>query len=199
MDLSAKFKAIEIGKFLAQFDDMIDILKLINNEVISLKQNAQLRMESAKELYSIKNSGNWTREAFVYVPRKGVFLVKNSPMIENAKEAVQAFKNRTEYFLADEQVESCLASSVKLTGIKIPTNRFKDNEITSFAFEDVAEKYGNFLYESGIKEMPVYLTCFSDKPFARQMKFMGSFHNSAFNSIGNLLDNFSLYGVKNRK
>ncbi len=205
MDLEAKtkIKFVNIGALIgnANFDEALEILSSVNCELISLPQIAQLRIQLGKNSYFSRN-GNYTREAFIYSPKKGAFLTKNSPIINNVnniKEAVQAHKKGIEYFLTDEQVEQALSNSVRLVGRKIPTNRFKENEITAFAFEEIAEQYGNFLYESGVKEMPVYLSCFSKNPFARQMKFMSLSHKSAFNSIGKFfgdLKNLEVCGVK---
>ncbi len=205
MDLESKtetkFAKLESTLVYAEFDEALEILNSINYELISLPQVAQLRIQRGKEHYFSKN-GNYTREAFIYSQKKGAFLTKNSPIIESAeniKKAIQSHKNKSEYFLTDEQVEQALVNSIRIRGINIPTNRFKENEITAFAFEDIAEIYGNFLYESGIKEMPVYLSCFSKNPFARQMKFMSLSHKSAFNSIGKFfgdLKELKVCGVK---
>lgn len=189
---------LELELVSAQFDEAVEILSSINSEIISLSQSAELRIKYGKDFYFSKN-GNWTKEAFIYVPRKGVFLTKNSPIIKNSREAVQAHKNKNEYFLTDAQVGETLSNSIRVFGINIPTNKFKDNEITAFAFGNLAEKYGDFLYERGIKEMPINLTCFSDKPFARQMHLNGFYSKSAFNSIGNLFKDYKLCGVKKIK
>ncbi len=192
---------IESTIIYAEFDEALEILNLINYEFVSLRQIAQLRVSYGKEHEFSKNE-NLAREGILYVPKKGIFLTKNSPILDNAKEAVRAHKNGREYFLTDEQFEQSLTNSVRLVGRKIPTNRFKENEITAFAFGNFAEKYGNFLYESGIKEMSVYLANFSDKPFARQMKFMELESNSAFNSIGKFfgdIKELKVCGVKNIK
>ena len=202
MDLETKtetkFAKLESTIIYAEFDEALEILSSINYEFISLQQVAQLRIQQGKDFYFSKD-GNWTKEAFIYSPEKGAFLTKSSPIIGNEREAVQTHRKGVEYFLTDEQVEKSLTNSVGLVGRKIPTNRFKENEITAFAFGEIAEQYGNFLYEYGIKEIPVYLTCFASRPFARQMKFMGLSHNSAFNSIGKFfgdIKKFEICGVK---
>jgi len=198
MNRQANSSILELELVSAQFNEAVEIFKSINSKIISLSQSAELRVKYGKDFYFSKN-GNWTKEAFIYAPRKGVFLTKNSPIIKNANDAVQAHKNKSEYFLTDEQVEEALINSIRVFGINISTKKFKDNEITVFAFGDLAEKYGNFLYELGVKEMPINLTCFSDKPFARQMYFNGFYNKSALNSIGTLFSDYKLCGMKNLK
>lgn len=200
MDLERKTEIksakLESTIIYAEFDKALEILSSINYEFISLLQNAQLRISYGKEHYFSKNE-NLVREAVLYVPKKGIFLTKNSPIINNAKEAVQINKNGNEYFLTGKQVEQALINSVKLLGKSIPTNRFKNNKITNFAFGNFAEQYGNFLYESGIEKMPIYLTRFSDKPFARQLRFKGlGISSSAFNSFGKISGDYAICGVK---
>ena len=156
----------------APFDKAKEALENKRYRIISLEENARLRMQQRKN-YSVSQNGNWTREGVLNLPDKRIVLTRNSPIMINAKEATSAHRNGNEYFLTQEQVEQALQDSVKLSGKDIPTNDFKNNEITNFAFGDVAESYGLFLKEAGIKEMPVYLANVSDKPFARQIWFRG--------------------------
>lgn len=155
------------------FNEGKKALKSDGYEVIGLRDNALLRMQEGAQSY-VSQNGNWTREGVVYVPKKGIFLVKNSPIMANAKDATNCHRNGKEFYLTDEQVEQALASSmIELTDKAISTNKFADNEITAFAFGDIAEDYGNFLKENDIKSMPVYLVSLGDKPFARQLWFRG--------------------------
>ena len=148
--------------------------------IISLEENAKLRIQQGKGSYISKN-GNRTREAVIYLPDKRIILTKNSPIMENPKEATTAYRNGNEYFFTNEQVEQALQDSVSLSGKAIPTNDFKNNEITNFAFGDIAENYGLFLKNAGINKMPVYLANVSNKPFARQMWFWYLDGNSELN------------------
>ena len=164
-------------------------------EIISLAQNAQLRMQQGAGS-PVSRNGNWTREGVLYVPKKGAFLTRNSPIMQNAKEATQAHRKGRDYLLTDEQVEQSLQDSVQLSGNEIPTNRFGENEITNYAFGDQAEAYGKFLREAGIKEMPVYLANVLDEPFARQMWFGGLGGGSGLGGLsGDLYDDLRLRGV----
>jgi len=149
------------------FDEGKEALEKQGYRIISLQENAKLRMQEGKDAYVSRN-GNWTREGVLYIPKKGIFLTKKSPIMENAKEATDCHRDNKEFYLNKEQVEKALADSVKLLGNTIPTSRFGENKIANYAFGDSAKDYGLFLKEAGIEEMPVYLCNLEDKPFARQ-------------------------------
>ena len=154
----------------APFDEAKKALESNGYKIISLEENARLRMQEGRDSWESRYS-NWTREGIVYITDKRIFLTKNSPIIENPKEATECSRKRVEYYLTDKQVEQALNDSIKLSKESIPTNRFKDNEITAFAFGNIAEQYGLFLKGIGIKEMSVHLANVYDKPFTRQMLF----------------------------
>ena len=152
----------------APFDKGKEALEEARYRIISLQQNAQLRMQEGPASFVSRN-GNWTREGVIYVPNKGKFLTKKSPIMANAREATACNRAGAEFYLTDAQVEESLADSVELSDKAVPTNRFAENPITVYAFDFIAEQYGQFLRNAGIKEMPVWLANLQDKPFARQM------------------------------
>src|SRR3989338_9554507 len=152
----------------APFDKGKEALEEARYRIISLQQNAQLRMQEGPASFVSRN-GNWTREGVIYVPNKGKFLTKKSPIMANAREATACNRAGAEFYLTDAQVEESLANSIELSDKAIPTNRFAENPITVYAFEEFAEQYGQFLRNAGIKEMSIWLANQEDKPFARQM------------------------------
>jgi hypothetical protein len=154
----------------APFDKGKEALESKGYRIISLEENAGLRIQEGRDSF-ISRWGNWTREGVIYVQKKGKFLTKKSPIMDNAKEATDCHRNGKDYYLTNKQVEEALADCVELSGESIPTNRFKDEKVTVYAFGDIAEQYGNFLKETGINGMPVWLADTQDKPFARQMWF----------------------------
>ena len=186
---------LELATVYARFDEALEIFKSINYKLPSLPQSAQLRIQHGEDRDVSKND-ILTEAAFIYAPKKGAFLTKTSPIVNDLEKAIQVYKNKNEFFLTDEQVETALKNSVRLLGESIPTNRFKENEITAFAFEDFAEQYGNFLYELEIKKMPAHIPSFSKKSFARQICLKSLEHNSAFDSVENLFNYFIVCGVK---
>ena len=185
MEITVDIKptGVESAIVYAPFDIAKKALENKGYRIISLEENAKLRIQQGKGSYISKN-GNRTREAVIYLPDKRIILTKNSPIMENPKEATTAYRNGNEYFLTNEQVEQALQDSVSLSGKAIPTNDFKNNEITNFAFGDIAENYGLFLKNAGINKMPVYLANVSNKPFARQMWFRNLGSYSELNGYG---------------
>ncbi|MFA5060831.1 MAG: hypothetical protein WC494_00750 [Candidatus Pacearchaeota archaeon] len=150
------------------FDEAKAGLESNGYKIISLEQFARLRIAQGKDSH-VSNYGSYAREGFLYVPQKGIFLVRNSPILANAKEATAYHRKNQEFYLNDEQVEAALVNSVQFKDSNlIPTNRFGEDERTVFAFGEIAGKYGEFLNEAGIKEMLVYLANLESKPFARQ-------------------------------
>jgi hypothetical protein len=171
------------------FDQGKAMLEAENYSIISLEQNARLRMQEGKDAY-VSSNGNWVKEGFLYVPKKGKFLTKASPIMDNSVEATQSHRKGNEFYLTDEQVERGLANSVKLKDrdFSIPTNRFGDDKVTNFAFGSSAKDYGNFLREAGIKEMPVVMVDnIGDKSFARQAWFNGLDYVSWLDGYGGSL------------
>ena len=152
----------------APFDKAKEALEGDNYRVISLEEQAGLRAREGANS-SIATRGNWTREGFIYVPTKGAFLTKDSPILANAKEATDCHRNGREFYLNDEQVEKSLAASVLIKETQVPTTRFADEALTSFAFGKNAKAYGEFLKENGIESITAYLANSESKPFARQL------------------------------
>lgn len=169
------------------FDKGKEVLESKGYRIISLEENARLRIQGGKDA-DIARHGNWTREGVIYAPKKGIFLTKNSPIMANVKEAIDRHRNGNEFYLTDSQVEKALEDSVELKKENIPTNRFKDNKIAVYAFGNYADEYGRFLEDAGIEEMPVWLVNMQKKSFARQMWFRNLYAGSTFNG-----DNWDLY------
>ena len=59
----------------------------------------------------------FTREAVIYVPQRGIFLTKNSPIIPNARAAVNAAWESYEdgrFYLSEEQIKQSLEGAVRI-------------------------------------------------------------------------------------
>lgn len=192
MEISVDIKptGVESAVVYAPFDKAKETLENKGYRIISLEENAKLRIQQGRE-HNISKNGNWTREGFIYTPKK-IFLTKNSPIMENPKEATECHRKGVEYCLTDEQIERALENSVEIKDKSIPTDKFGENELTAFAFGEVAEDYGRFLKEVGIKEMPIYLTNYltnpSDKSFSRQVWFGNLGYRSLLGGNGGDLD-----------
>jgi len=170
-------KAVVSAYVAAPFDKALRILDNCGFRVISLEENAQLRIQQGKDS-EISRYGNYTREGFVYVPKRGIFLARNSPALhlEYSQHATNAHENGNEYSpVHPEQVRMALGSSIEVPyDLKsVPTKKFGEEELTVFAFGKSAEEYGRFLDDSGIKRMPVrlpnkYYVDKHEKAFVRQ-------------------------------
>ena len=150
------------------FDEAKAELEANGYNIVSLEQFAKLRIAQGKDSH-VANYGSYVKEGFLYVPQKGIFLVRDSPMLANAKKATDCHRKGEEFYLTQEQVKESLINSVQFKDASsIPTNRFAEDERTAFAFGETAGKYGEFLKNAGIKQMSVYLANIEEKPFARQ-------------------------------
>lgn len=180
----------------APFDTGKAELEKAGYSIISLEQNVRLRMQEGKDAYVSRN-GNWVKEDAIYIQKKGKYLTKKSPIITNAEQATNCHGNGKDFYLTDEQVEECLIDSVLLSLSKISTNRFGDDDITAYAFGEYAKKYGEFLREAGIKEMPIWTTDLQGKPFARKVWFSGLLDYFEFNCYARCLcTRYGMRGVK---
>ncbi|HLF53923.1 MAG TPA: hypothetical protein VI544_01975 [Candidatus Nanoarchaeia archaeon] len=159
----ALHSAYAIGTFGAAKEE----LESKGYRVISLEEQAGLIVREGATS-SISQRGNWTREGFIYVPTKGIFLTRASSIMANAKEVTGPNRNSKWFHLNDEQVEKSLADSAKITNTQIPTNRLADEALTNFAFGRNAKAYGEFLEENGIDNLKVCLVHSQNQPFARQ-------------------------------
>ena len=164
-----KLLGIESAHTEKPLDEAKTELETNGYEIISLKQFADLRINQGR-WSQIATYGAYTREGCLYVPQKGAFLVRNSPTITNAKEATEGHRNNQEFYLTSEQTEKALSDSVQIkiqSGEKIPTKRFGDDEITTYAFGDSARDYGEFLNKVGIEYIHIWLANIEQKTFAR--------------------------------
>lgn len=160
----------------ASFDKGKEELEKEGYQIISFEQNARLRMQEGKDSY-VSQNGNWVREGFLYIPHKGKFLTKTSPIMIYPIEDIRANKDGKGFYLTNEQAEVALRDSLKLSNkdFSIPTNRFGEDKIINYIFGNSAQEYGNFLKDAGITEMPVggIVNNLENKPSVRQAWFIG--------------------------
>ena len=127
-------------------------------KIISLEQIANLRINN-DQFASVNSYNYWVREGYLYVPRKGIYLTKNSPIIANEttlEEAIYCSRGPgRNVYLTGDQVEKALADSCKLPSYFIPTSRLGEEKITSYLFGKEARDYGMLLKESGINEFVI--------------------------------------------
>ena len=185
----------------ALFDMAERTLDKAGYRAISLKENALLRMQKGKDS-KFSRGGNCTREGFIYVPKKGIFFVLNSPVLDEPGRASLAHSHGREFYISDEQARKALEDSVQIPyNLKsIPTREFGENDLTIAGFGNAAGKYGKFLNDAGIEEMPIGLPARSyidgqDKAFVRQAWLHKLDDNSELNGKRFLDSSFGLLGV----
>ena len=206
------FRRIESTYVERELDKGKEILEKQGYQIPSLAQAARLRMQEGRDAKISMHEIILVKDAMLYIPKKGKFLTKESPIMDDAAQAVKRQIGVNEYYLTEEQTERALVNAIRLPKrefsirpdkyFSIPTDRFEEDEITCFAFGKSSEDYGDFLRTSGIKSMPVYMDkdygeddmCeyIGDKPFARQIRFYGSFNNNS--AIGGNYDNVQFLG-----
>ena len=193
-DVKGKLK-LQSAYIEAPFYKTKEVLEKEGYRVISLEENAILRILEGKYTFISKN-GNYAREGVIYIPKKGKFLTKNSPIMNNAEKATQCHKDGKEFYLNKEQVKKALEKSVKLDKSQILTSEFGNEEITDFAFGKYAKEYGKFLKDAEINEMPIWTANLENKPFARQLWFWGLDGRSGLNGNWDLDDINGVRGVR---
>ena len=154
----------------APFDKAKRKLEKLGYSVISLEENARLRIQEGKNSYVSRN-GNWVREEFQYNPKTNLrYLTKDSQIMKNPTKATNAHRKGIEYFITEKQLSS---DSVQVVDREIPTNRFGEDPLTIYAFGETAEKYGLFLKdEQNITNMPIWLpNKMSEKPYSMSVCF----------------------------
>jgi hypothetical protein len=170
-----KSTGIESAIIYAPFDRALTEFQKNDYKLISLPQNAELRIQQGKDHYVSKN-GNWVKEGALYVPRKGRFITRHFTVLDDPRKATQAHKKEKEYFVPGEQVEMALEDSVHVPYDvnEIPTDRFGENAIAMFCFGKNAKDYGLFLKDVGISNMPLWFNeedyvQEQEKPYANQL------------------------------
>lgn len=158
--VDTKQDGIESAPVFGSFDKAKDALEKQGYRIISLEENARLRIQEGENSDICQSGGNWVREGVLYIPKKGAFLTKNSPIMENPKEACQEYllpPKRIEWILTAEQVEKALKDSVQIPEeIKsISTDKSGEDPITKYIFGNVAKDYGKFLRKLGIEKMRI--------------------------------------------
>ncbi len=175
--IDSRTSGLESGIVCSSFDKALAELKTNGFEVISVPQNAELRIKEGEKAY-LSQEGNYVREAGISIPNKGIYLVRNSPLLqfELAKKAVEANISGKEYSIEAslaKEYENKASNSLEaevfhLTNLEpIKANEFEKDKRALWIFQDKAGSYGKFLYDSGVKEMPLW---FEDMEYINSQK-----------------------------
>jgi len=156
--IDVKPTGYESALFNLPLDLSIAGVKKYSQEVVSLYQNAQMRIQGGKDS-NVSKSYNLTREGVIWMPNSKPMLVRDSPLLYIAKEAVIASRENREVYPTLSQIEAALANSTEYPqkDTRIPTHGFNSDALTVFAFggEENAKKYGEFLKDAGVESILV--------------------------------------------
>jgi len=171
---------VELLSLVAPFDESIIEFKEKGYRLMSVEESAKLILQEGENSPIYKNSGR-VKEGIIYIPGEGRFLTKNSPVLENPEEATDSHRNLKNFYIEENQMVKALENSVKVPWEKnsFPTNRFNEEETTTFLFGELTKDYGLFLKDLGIKKMTLWSTEKRfvenrDKPFSNQLWFANS-------------------------
>lgn len=165
---NGKLHSAFIGDKGVSFEKGREFLEQEGYRIISLEEQARLRIQEGSEA-AISRYGNWVKEGVIYVPKKGIFLTKKSPIMNNSIKKENAPRKDGSFYLTAEQVKLALTDSVKITETEIPVSDFASNELTKYAFGKYAKSYGGLLKQNGVESMPITLAAPEDKPFIVQL------------------------------
>ncbi len=166
--------------------------------IISLRENSLLRIQEGFQS-NISRKGNWTREGFIAIPKKGIYLTKNSPILSSSQEATKNHRNKEEFYPIEEQIENALENSYKMGNEKIPAKRLGESGEGIYLFGDCAESYGEFLQNFGINEISIVPPRPLKKTIAKQIWFRGLKGNSVIlGDGGNLFYHDTVRGISYR-
>ncbi len=193
-----KSTGIESLIIYAPFDEALAELQKHGYKLISLEENAGLRMQEEKD-HGVSRNGNWVKEGILNVPGKGRFITRHSAVLDDPRKATQAHRNGEEYFVSGEQVKMALEDSVQVPYDvnEIPTDKFGEDAIAMFCFGKNAKDYGLFLKDARISKMLLWFNREDyvqeqEKPYANQLWLFGIGIRSVLSSGGYLSCNFSV-------
>lgn len=150
----------------APFNQALDLLIANGDHLISARDLAfaRIKMDSDKdslsaweiwnarnrgEYSSLSTEGSFVREGIVRISNKCLFLIRESPLIKYAKEAVEANRNGEIFHLSEKDLEYFLNQKdtfeLNSSYIQMYHGDEFDNPLTRWLFKDKAEKYCSFL------------------------------------------------------
>jgi len=190
-----KFERTDMVYVDAAFDKAKEYFESRGYEITSAQEVAKLRIKHGKDARSSRFGGR-TKDGFLYVPQKGIFLVKNSIIMTRAEKATDCHRKKKEFYLTTKQLEKSLEGSTRVSENPIPTNRFGEDALTVHLFKETAQNYGELLKEEKINQLTLELKSTKEKPFMRQMWFGGSRHNFKIYDWALDYPGFGVYGKR---
>jgi len=147
------------------FHDGKDFLKRQGYKMLSFRENAELRMQEGVESF-VSQFGNYVDGAYISFPsnkeygKENGFLTRKLPMILNKRNFECYYELNEKDFLNnfDKNSEDVMAVPEFDYKFEVPTNRFGEDDVTSFVFQDLAQKYGDFLNDAGVSKIEYHFS-----------------------------------------
>lgn len=163
-----------------EFDKVLSRYIDDSNELISARDLAFARVSEPKKINAFSRKGSYVKEGSLFVPNskyKRIWL-RESLVLPNASDAVNAHSQKKEYFLSEDfSVDKYLEQIGKNNYFivsdtsAIPTNRFGEDPRTVWAFQDQAKEYGLFLQnKANISQIKIFMNTNDDKYIDNQGK-----------------------------
>lgn len=191
---------IESALIEAPFDEAKLALENQGYRIISAEEHAKLACQEGIKS-TICQSGNWVREGFIYVPKKGIYFSKKSPVITNSERAVKAEAGRGKiFYLTKDQVEESLSDAVELKKTEFPVEQLGEDEITTYILGSSAKTLAKFLKENEKTHFYLGTEEFRKRPHVTQANFDAILPRGHVSGIsGRLHDLYAGYVVRGYK
>ncbi len=177
------------------FDEAVLELNENGYRVISAKENLALLIQEGVRSHLLDTDerigSNRTREGYILFPldQTQVALVKDSPALAKAEDYAQTHIHNDadviagrEFYLSSRELEKVMSQALILPhtpqeAYKVPVQRFNEDKLTRFLFEEQAGPGGDFLKEAEFDRLEFFYSvrssCFHGerKPFLKQLWF----------------------------
>jgi len=154
------------------FDKSLKKLREKGLEIIPCSINLELLMQAGQDSYLLdpKNrlSHHVVSEALIYFPndQERILLTKKSPAVQLPEllsedlVPITSLVIKRNGHLLDGYIESAISNGIWLKNTpgfsyKVPTNKFGDDELTTFLFGEVAQEGGEYLHDHGINRLEI--------------------------------------------
>lgn len=140
------------------FDEAVNTLKEDGFRVMSLEEAARIKCSNPY----LPAEGNKCPENFivkegaVYVPNKGSYIVRKSPLLYFPHKATKTHQNLSEegfrknFYVSDNLLQEVLSDSIKISNLEgeINSKSLNESEIARFCFGEYTEEFGKVINEN---------------------------------------------------
>lgn len=162
----------------APFNESKEILESNDYNLISLEESLKLLVLGADAHFEKKFFN--VSEDFIYIPEKGVYLSKKSPIYRSPDESTNNLGLDEEFYLNDSQIEMALSDSIFIfpftegsrygKEICISTKDFKEDKRNVYAFGNLVQNHEAFLNKHFPSGFEFVIDCLEGRkrPYAKK-------------------------------